>query len=130
MKIVRKNIKEGIKVKEHPVKVDFSILIDRATVGAEYLTELVATIKPGFTLKPSHSHKDIEEITYVLEGKGAVWVEGEVLDIQEGDSVLFPTNSKHTTKNTGKGPLKILCFFSSPDYRAKGNYITHEDIDF
>jgi uncharacterized cupin superfamily protein len=34
------------------------------------ISSLVATIKPGFTLKTLHSHKDIEEITYVLEGKG------------------------------------------------------------
>lgn len=130
MGVVKVNINEGKKIEKHPVKVNFSILMDETTGGTECMSEVITRIRPGLTLKPSHSHKDIEEIIYVLEGKGAVWVDGEICEIQKGDSVLFPANSKHTTKNMGNNTLVLLCFFSSPNYRKQGCYITHEDIKF
>lgn len=130
MGIVKVNIGAGTKIKEHPVKVDFSILMDEATQGTKFMTEVITRIRPGQTLNPSHSHKDIEEVVYVLEGEGAVYVDGEFCEIRKGDSVLFSANSKHTAKNTGASTLVLLCFFSSPNYRGKGLYITHEDIEF
>ena len=130
MGIVKAGLYQGKEIKKHPVKVDFSILMDETTGGTKCMTEVVTRIRPSLTLKPSHSHKDIEEIIYILEGKGAVWVDNEVCEVEKGDSVLFPANSKHTTKNTGNSPLVLLCFFSSPNYRKEGRYLTHEDIEF
>ncbi len=104
-------------------------MMDEITGGTECMTEVITRIRPGLTLKPSHSHKDIEEIIYVLEGEGAVWVDGEICEIQKGDSVLFPANIKHTTTHTGNNTLVLLCFLSSPDYSKHGRYITHEDVE-
>jgi len=131
MKIVKVNIAEGKKQSvRHPIGVDLSILMDENTVETRYLTEVITRVRPGLLLKPCHSHKDIEEIAYVVKGKGKAWIEGEVCEISEGDSLLFPANSKHMVKNTGKTTLELLCFFSSPDYRKEGLYITHENIIF
>ena len=130
MGVIKVNINQGKEVKEHPVKVDFSILLDQSRGGTTSMTQLIARIKPHTTLNPLHSHKDIEEIIYIVKGKGAVWVDGEVCQIEEGDSVLFPPNSKHTTKNTGDEPLLLLCIFSSPNFREEGRYLTHQEIEF
>jgi mannose-6-phosphate isomerase-like protein (cupin superfamily) len=131
MSIVKVPINGGVKgVIKYPLEVNVSFLMDKRTVGTKYLTELLNVMKPGLTLNPVHSHKNIEEIAYVLEGDGKVWIDGEICDIRQGDSVLFPANSKHSVKNSGKVPLKLLCFFSSSNYREQGKYITHEHIDF
>ena len=131
MKIVKVNILGGKKQSvKYPIGVDLSILMNKNTVGTKYLTEIITRVRPGLLLKPCHSHKDIEEIVYVVKGKGKAWIDGEVCEVSEGDSLLFPANSKHMVKNTGKITLELLCFFSSPDYRKKGLYITHEDIIF
>lgn len=127
MHIVKVGLNEGKRMPaRYPVGAEISILIDGETAGTTYLTELVTKVKPRVTLKPSHSHKDIEEIIYVLEGKGEVWIEGHTCKIKKGDSVLFPANSRHTVRNTGTVMLVLLCLFSSPQYRKEGAYLTHE----
>jgi len=129
MEIIKVNINEGKKkVVKYPSGVNLSILMDGDREGTNYLSEIVVKVEPGVLLKPCHSHKDIEEIIYVVKGRGKVWIEGETCEISEGDSVLFPANSKHTVKNTGKSALVLLCFFSSPNYRKKGLYLTYENV--
>jgi len=129
-RIVKVGIDEGKKLDiTHPAGAEISMIMDGETVGTTYLSENVTRIKPGITLKPVHSHRDIEEITYVLAGEGEVWLEGSTCKIQKGDSVLYPPNSAHTVTNTGTDPLILLCFFSSPQFRKAGAYVTHEDIE-
>lgn len=130
MAIVRVHITEGKKMNVKPsVGVDICLLMDGEEPDANtYLTSVVTTLKPGFQLRPVHSHKDIEEITYVVEGKGQFWIDGETCEISKGDLILEPANSKHTVKNVGGDSLVLLCFFSSPNYRKKGCYITYKDM--
>ena len=126
--VVKVSLCEGKKIKAtHPVGAEISIIMDGETTGTQYLTENMTRVNPGVTLKPCHSHLDIEEIVYVINGKGEAWVDGSTRKIRKGDSVLYPPNSKHTVRNTGKSTLTLLCFFSSPQFRKKGAYITHGD---
>ena len=105
-RIVKVGRNEGKKIiVKHPVGVDITMIMDGETTGTRYLSENITRIKPGVTLKPYHSHKNIEEIIFILEGQGEVWVEGQTCKIKTGDSVLFPANSIHTTKNTGTSEL-------------------------
>ncbi len=43
---------------------------------------------------PVHSHPH-EQITYVIEGKLSMQVEGQSCVLQAGDSLLFPSNVEH-----------------------------------
>ena len=126
-KIVKVSLNEGRKIiVKNPVGAEITMIIDAEGAESQYSTLCVSKLKPGVTLKPAHSHKDIEEIIHVLEGQGEVWIEGQVCKIKKGDSMLFPANSIHSTKNTGSGDLSLLCFFSSSQYRKEGAYCTHE----
>jgi len=130
-RIIRVRLNEGKKLPvKHPAGAEISILMDGDTVGTRYLTENLTRVKPGVALKPVHSHKDIEEIVYVVEGEGEVWIDGRICEIKRGDSILFPPDSKHTVRNTGRETLALLCFFSSPRYRKEGAYLTHESDVF
>ena len=130
MSIYKVGLNEGKKLDvKYPIGVDITIMMDGKTGGTRYLTENITRIKPGLTLRPAHSHKDIEEITYVIDGEGEVWIEGETSKIKKGDSILWPVNAKHTVRNTGKETLVLLCVFSTPYYRKEGAYIKHENED-
>jgi len=129
MRMVKVGLNEGKKINvKYPGGVDISIMMDGETAGTKYLTENITRIKAGLTLKPPHSHKNIEEITYVIEGEGEAWIEGETCKIKKGDSLLWPANSIHTVRNTGSSALVLLCIFSTPHYRKKDAYLTHEDV--
>ena len=43
---------------------------------------------------PAHCHPH-EQITYVIEGKLSMQVEGQSCVLQAGDSLLFPSNVEH-----------------------------------
>lgn len=55
-----------------------------------------------------HSHEDMEEVYYVLSGKGKMVVGGDEFPIQAGDAFYVPFGEYHVTYNTGNQPLAIL----------------------
>ena len=66
-----------------------------------------------------HYHVHAEEIYYILQGVGRMWLEGSIRDVVAGDGIVIPPGERHSIKNTGKDTLVILCC-CAPAY-------THED---
>ena len=60
----------------------------------------------GHTPKHSHAH---EHEAFVLEGIGTVLEGDQEHPLRAGSSVLVPPNQLHQFRNTGVGPLKLLC---------------------
>lgn len=71
--------------------------------------------QPGEALRGPHLHHGYEECIYVLKGEGRTLSETGALAVKAGDVVLVPPEEKHVTRNTGKEPLLLLCFFPTPD---------------
>ena len=51
----------------------------------------------------------------MLKGEGRTLSESGELPVKAGDVVLVPPEEMHVTRNTGKEPLVLLCFFPTPD---------------
>ena len=62
-----------------------------------------------------HHHDDTEECIYVLSGKATTYAESGEFPLEAGDTILMPAGEKHVTRNTGSGPLVLLCFFPVAD---------------
>jgi uncharacterized cupin superfamily protein len=69
-------------------------------------------IPPGKTAFPTHFHCANEESVYILEGEGSLRLGKETIALHEGDYATFPTGPEwpHQLVNTGKAPLRYLCF--------------------
>ena len=71
-------------------------------------------LKMGFTIiyaegkTTGHSHKQHEEVYYVIQGKGKMVVGDTEYDIKSGDALYVPFGLFHTTYNTGIFPLQLL----------------------
>ncbi len=71
-------------------------------------------IKMGFTIvyagskTTGHSHKNHEEVYFVIQGKGKMVVGDSEYDIKTGDALYVPFGLFHTTYNTGILPLHLL----------------------
>ena len=100
-------------------------LVTPETIGAEKISMAIMDCPPGSTVRPLHSHRDIEEILFILEGEGEAWVDGEVAPFKQGDAVLFPANSKHMVRNTGATSLRTCSIFSPPT--SPDSYSLYED---
>ena len=88
------------------------------TPGASSLAE--ATVPPGAeTLL--HRHRVTEELYHVTAGTGLMTLGERVFEVRAGDTVCIAPGTPHRIRNTGAGPLRILCC-CSPAY-------SHEDTE-
>lgn len=80
---------------------------EEVTTSLMFLNEVYAA--PGETIA-AHEHEDMEEIFYFLDGEGSMQIEEEVLMVAAGDRIIVPARKNHILQNTGKDPLKFICF--------------------
>ena len=89
-----------------------------ARTGSEAVTLRLVEIpvpQPGESSREPHRHSDFEECMYVLSGHGTTHTESGEYPVEPGDTILVPTGELHVTRNTGKTPLRMLCFFPTSD---------------
>lgn len=55
-----------------------------------------------------HRLKTSIEIYYILEGNGIMHIDNESKDVQPGQVIYIPANSKQYIENTGSNQLKFL----------------------
>ncbi len=103
-------------------------LVTKETLGARHLSCCVIRVPVGGIVKPAHSHPNGEELIYIIKGKGSVYIDGTVEDIDEGTAVLFPQGSVHILKNRGDEEMKVICFFAPPSDMS--TYKFYEDVEF
>lgn len=79
-----------------------------------------ATIAPG-QQTATHRHNRSEEIYYIQQGAGTMFVGDESREVVAGDSIAIPPGTFHSILNTGSTDLIVLCA-CSPAY-------AHEDTE-
>ena len=71
--------------------------------------------RSGESPRGRHFHNGFEECIYVLSGTGYTEADSGNHALKAGDTILIPSGEKHATRNTGKNPLVLLCFFPVAD---------------
>ena len=74
--------------------------------GAEFSFQSFA---PGQETGFLHTHKNHEELYFVLSGKGEFQVDGNVFPITEGSVVRVAPAGRRSIRNNGSEPLVVLC---------------------
>ncbi|HEV8388748.1 MAG TPA: cupin domain-containing protein [Dongiaceae bacterium] len=107
--------------KEQPVmkigQLEIRYLVDGTASGAGVgMFEL--TVPPGARVPPAHSHKDNEEIAYVLEGVLRYTVDDETRDLKAGERMYTPRGSVHAFSNPHGTTARALIVLT-PDIGAQ-----------
>ena len=76
------------------------------TGAATGLFEL--TVRPGARVPPAHSHRDNEEIVYVLDGTLRYTVDQETRDLTPGETMHTPRGSVHAFSNPSDRVARAL----------------------
>jgi len=71
--------------------------------------------KPGDSPRRPHYHQGFEECIFVMAGEGCTEADSGSFPLKAGDTILIPPGEKHMTRNTGREPLLLLCFFPVAD---------------
>jgi len=82
-------------------------LIDRTTSNVTQCSLAEEMLPPGCTVTP-HYHRDIEEIYYLVSGRGLMTVGDEIQEVNAGDAVYVPRGHRHTLQNTGTETIKLI----------------------
>ena len=69
----------------------------------------VNTLPQGGSVPFVHAHKQNEEIYAILQGEGTAVIDGEKVDLKEGDWLRIAPAAKRQFFASAKKPLKYIC---------------------
>lgn len=87
--------------------VRMEVLVGRAD-GAPTFSMRHFVVEPGGHT-PHHAHNYEHEVV-ILEGEAEVQHGAEVHRVSAGSALLIEANQMHQFRNTGRDPLRFLCF--------------------
>jgi mannose-6-phosphate isomerase-like protein (cupin superfamily) len=61
-----------------------------------------------------HMHPKTDEIQYIVEGSGAMWLGGERKDFKPGTLIIIPKGTAHGGTIVASGPVKALAIKLPP----------------
>ena len=70
---------------------------------------------------PDHFHT-YDEVVYVLQGEGALHIDGESAPLRPGSSIHLPARLVHCLENTGPGEMHVLGVFRPAGSPAEAYY--------
>ena len=107
------NARDLIKIGQ----LEVHYLLDGARTGAgSGMFEL--TVPPGAKVPPAHSHRDNEEVIYVLEGVLRYAVDDDQRDLGPGEHMRTPRGSVHSFSNPHDRTARALIVLT-PDIGAQ-----------
>ena len=102
---------------EQPVlrigQLEIRYLVD-GTVSGAGMGVFELTVPPGARVPPAHSHKNNEEIVYVLDGVLRYRVDDETRDLKPGERMYTPRGSVHAFSNPHDATARALIILT-PD---------------
>jgi mannose-6-phosphate isomerase-like protein (cupin superfamily) len=69
----------------------------------------LAKLQPTLSYE-AHSHRDHEEVYYIISGKGSIKIGKEVANFRDGDIIYIPENVIHSITNEGDEMVDFLAF--------------------
>jgi mannose-6-phosphate isomerase-like protein (cupin superfamily) len=102
-----RSLRHAVRDRANEILRDTYYLIDPENSPSSNLTMGYTVIYPtGKTT--GHAHSDMEEVYFILSGKGKMAVGEDEFEIQAGDSFYIPFGEFHVTYNTGNQPLAMV----------------------
>ncbi|HZT17924.1 MAG TPA: cupin domain-containing protein [Dongiaceae bacterium] len=98
-------------------QLEIRYLMDGTVTGAG-LGMFELTVAPGARVPPPHSHRNNEEVVYVLDGVLRYTVDGETRDLAPGQRMYTPRGSVHAFSNPHERPARALVILT-PDIGAQ-----------
>jgi mannose-6-phosphate isomerase-like protein (cupin superfamily) len=97
---------------------EFRIVADPAS-GLRSATHFVGYIPT--TRAPDHMHY-YDEVIYVLDGEGAMHMNGETAPLRSGSCIHLPARTVHCLENTGPDVMKVVAVFRPAGSPAAAYY--------
>ncbi len=90
--------------------------------GAQEATLRYVEIPPAgeaTSERRQHLHRDVEEVMWVISGEGLATGADGSTPVSAGCVIHVPANEPHMTRNVGREPLRMVCFFPTADIGSR-----------
>ena len=105
---------EGPLYEHEGLNETLRVLFDQKTNDVKQISVWETTFPPGTGI-PLHKHpQPVEELLYVLRGKGIETVGDEQREVSPGTAIFIPPEVEHRIENTGDEMLVLLVVVSPP----------------
>ena len=104
MIVINRNQAEIVRT---PHNSEIRPLIDRTTSPITQCSLAEELLPPGCAVTPHH-HRNLEEIYYIVSGSGLMTVGENSREVGAGDAIYIPRGHKHSLKNIGSEPIKLI----------------------
>ncbi|MDQ6758083.1 MAG: cupin domain-containing protein [Bacteroidota bacterium] len=95
-----------------PGNVDIRTIIHSKQTGKQ-LSNVEVAVAPKQMGPSPHTHKDLDELMYVVEGTATVMIGKEIYEVQAGGWNFRPRRIVHSFWNASDKPLRFIdCFFN------------------
>ncbi|RLG18940.1 cupin domain-containing protein [Nanoarchaeota archaeon] len=102
-----RSLRYHIKDVKNRILRDAYKLIEAGKSPSRRLTLGYTIVYPGGRTT-GHSHDNMEEVYFIIQGRGIMEIGEDKFQIKEGDAFYIPPGKFHVTYNTGILPLMIL----------------------
>jgi len=82
-------------------------LVRPETAGSKLVDYRISTYQPMAYVE-THTHKVQEQIYHVLDGEGAMEIDGKTTIVRRHDVVFIPPGVPHSIRNEGLGDLTFI----------------------
>jgi quercetin dioxygenase-like cupin family protein len=88
--------------------------------NTDYLTLGRCILYPN-QANPRHYHPNCDEILTVIQGKiRHTWINGEEVEMDEGDTITIPRGMRHQARNIGTGNAVLMIAFTAANRQTIG----------
>lgn len=109
------------------MEFDPSKVIKRVPIMTDQVMAMVLYIGPNNKMLP-HSHEDVDELHYVINGRGEINVDDETEPMYEGNLVLVPNGKPHQISASNEGLVILSISPVTLPNSIKNQMIQKQDI--
>lgn len=100
----------------------------RVLFTGPHLQLVVMSLEPGEELG-EEIHASTDQFFRVEEGKGEVWIDGQLTRIESDMAIVVPAGARHNLKNTGRKALKVYTLYAPPQHADGTVHHTKADAE-
>lgn len=93
---------------------DVRVFIGTENLDSDHMTVGLTEVAPETEMTP-HTHDDMEEIIFIIEGQGEAIVGDSVEKLEPFTAVKFPIGLSHVVKNQSKEIMRFVFCFNPPN---------------
>lgn len=100
----------------------------RVLYTAKEMQLVLMALRPGEEIG-EEVHSDRDQFFRIEKGRGEIWIDGTMTEIESDTVMIVPAGARHNLKNTGDKPLQLYTIYAPPEHVDGTVHVTKSDAE-